>query len=77
MNLPDDVFFYFKHQLEFKDTLNELKTIIIRSFFNINVDLENMMYLSNHDNILYKCININSLNITPKQILNTIKYIKI
>ena len=74
MNLPDDVlFFYFKHQLDFKDVINELKNIIIKSFFNISVGLENMIYL--HDNILYKCININNLNITPKHILNTIKII--
>ena len=76
MNLPDDVLikiYYFKHQLDFKDVINELKSIIIKSFFNISVGLENMCYL--HDNLLYKCININNLNITSKQILNTIKII--
>ena len=78
MNLPDDVLikiYYFKHQLDFKDVINELKIIIIKSFFNISVGLENMMYISKEDNILYKCINIMNLNITSKQILNTIKII--
>ena len=78
MNLPDDVLikiYYFKHQLDFKDVLNEFKNIVIKSFFNISAGFENMMYISKEDNILYKCINIMNLNITSKQILNTIKII--
>ena len=78
MNLPNDVLikiYYFKHQLDFKDVLNEFKKIIIKSFFNISAGFENMMYISKEDNILYKCINIMNLNITSKQILNTIKII--
>ena len=78
MDLPDDVLikiYYFKHQLDFKDVLNEFKQIIIKSFFNISAGFENMMYISKEDNILYKCINIMNLNITSKQILNTIKII--
>ena len=78
MNLPNDVLikiYYFKHQLDFKDVLNEFKNIIIKSFFNISAGFENMMYISKEDNILYKCINIMNLNITSKQILNTIKII--
>ena len=74
--LPKEIqykIYYFKHQLDFKDVINELKSIIIKSFLNISVGLENMCYL--HDNLLYKCININNLNITSKQILNTIKHI--
>ena len=78
MDLPDDVLikiYYFKHQLDFKDVINELKSIIIKSFFNISAGLENMCYLSKENNILYKCINIMNLNATSKQILNTIKII--
>ena len=34
MNLPNDVLikiYYFKHQLDFKDVINELKSIIIKN----------------------------------------------
>ena len=57
MYLPDDVLikiYYFKHQLYFKDVINEFKKILIKSFFNISVGFENMMYISKEDNILYK-----------------------
>ena len=78
MNLPNDVLikiYYFKHQLDFKDVMKEFKKITIRCFFNISAGLENMCYLSKENNILYKCINIMSLNATSKQILNAIKNI--
>ena len=45
-------------------------------FFNIDLNLANMLYL-NHEKMLVKCVNVNNLNITSTQILNTIKYIKI
>ena len=75
MDLPDDVLikiYYFKHQLDFKDVMKELRKIVIRCFFNIDVGLADMLYF-HHDNFLCKCININNLGITSKQILNTIK----
>ena len=78
MNLPDDVLikiYYFKHQLDFKDVMKELKKKQFDVFFNISAGLENMCYLSKENNILYKCINIMNLNATSKQILNAIKNI--
>ena len=74
--LPNDIkykIYEYKHQLDFKDVMKELKKIVIRCFFNIDVGLVNMCYLSKENNILCKCINIMNLNATPKQILNTIK----
>ena len=73
--LPHEVLYkvyMYKHQLEYKDTMDELKKITIRCFFNINLNLANMLYL-NHDKFLVTCININNVHITSKQILNTIK----
>ena len=78
MYLPDDVLhiiYKYKHQLEYSDIMDELKKITIRCFFNINLKIANMVY-QNQDKILVKCININNLHVTSKQILNTIKIIK-
>ena len=77
MNLPDNVLYIiykYKHQLEYSDIMDELKQITIRCLFNINLNIANMVYL-NHDKILVKCIDINNLHVTSKQILNTIKNI--
>ena len=77
-SLPEEIeyiIYKYKHQLDFKDVMKELKKLTIRCFFNISAGLENMCYLSKENNILYKCINIMNLNATSKQILNTIKKI--
>ena len=76
--LPDDVLYLiyqYKHNIEFNDVMKELKQIIIRCFFNIDVGLADMLYFR-HDKFLCKCININNLGIASKQILNTIKKIQ-
>ena len=76
--LPNDIknkIYEYKHQLEFIEVMKEFKKIVIRCFFNIDVGLVNMCYLSKENNILYKCINIMNLNATSKQILNAIKNI--
>ena len=75
-SLPEEIeyiIYKYKHQLDFKDVMKELKKLTIRCFFNISAGLENMCYLSKENNILYKCINIMNLNATSKQILNAIK----
>ena len=77
MNLPNEILYLiyqYKHNIEFNDVMNELKKITIRCFFNIDVGLADMLYF-HHDKFLCKCININNLDITSKQILNTIKII--
>ena len=77
-SLPEEIeyiIYKYKHQLDFKDVMKELKKLTIRCFFNISAGLENMCYLSKENNILYKCINIMNLNATSKQILNAIKNI--
>ena len=77
-NLPYEVLYKiyeYKHQLEYKDVINELKNIKITCCFTINLNIANMVYL-NHDKFFVKCINIDNVYITSKQILNTIKYDK-
>ena len=74
-SLPEEIqytIYKYTHQLEYSDIMGELKQITIRCFFNINLNTANMVYL-NHDKILVKCIDINNLHVTSKQILNTIK----
>ena len=41
-------------------------------FFNINVNIVNMVY-RNHDNFFVKCLDTDNLCTTPKRILNAIK----
>ena len=49
---------------------------MITFFCNINLNIANMAYL-NQDKFFVKCINIDNVYITSKQILNTIKYNKL
>ena len=74
-NLPNEILYLvyqFKHNIEFNGVMKEFLKITIRCFFNIDVGLADMLYF-HHDKFLCKCININNLGITSKQILNTIK----
>jgi len=67
--LPDDVLYIiykYKHQLEYKHVIDQLKHYRIKCFFNIN--------LNNHVYLFTSCLDINNINAPPKRILNCIKY---
>ena len=63
----------YKHQLEYKNVIDELTNIRIKCFFYIyiNVNIVNMVY-RNHDHFCVKCLHTDNLCTTPKRILNTI-----
>ena len=76
-SLPEDVLYTiykYKHQLEYKHIIDDLKKLRIESFFRIDLYFNNMVYC-NHSNLIVKCIDINNICAPPKRILNTIKYL--
>ena len=67
--LPDDVLYIiykYKHQLEYKHVIDQLKYFRIKCFFNID--------FSNHCILFISCLDINNICAPPKRILNSIKY---
>ena len=77
--LPNELqykIYEYKHNIGFNDVMKEFKKMTIRCFFNIDVGLADMLYF-HHGNFFCKCININNLGVTPKEILNTIKKLNI
>ena len=67
--LPEEIqytIYKYKHQLEYKHIIDELKNLRIKCFFNIDY--------CNHYNLFVTCLDINNICAPPKRILNTIKY---
>ena len=77
-NLPDDVIqqiCFYKHNLEYSAVMDQLLQAKINVYFNIGLKQSTIMcYVKN--NIKYLLLNVNELNVTPTQFLNTIKYYK-
>ena len=73
--LPNDVemlIYYYKHNLEYIDVLNELLQAKINVFYNISLKASRIMcYIIN--NKKYLSTNVNDLNVSSSQLLNTIK----
>ena len=75
-NLPDDVIqhiYLYKHNLEYVNVMNQLLQAKIHVYFNISLEQCRVMYfVTNH--IKHLSLNVNELNVTPTQLLYTIKY---
>ena len=74
-SLPDDILnkiFKYKHQLEFKDILNELTQIRIncRYMFSLSF-VKSATYLSHHNKVK-PCIDINNIDVEYYEILDII-----
>ena len=73
--LPNDVemlIYYYKHNLEYIDVLNELLQAKINVFYDISLKQSRIMcYVIN--NKKYSSTNVNDLNVSSSQSLNTIK----
>ena len=74
-SLPDDILnkiFKYKHQLEFKDILNELTQIRIncRYMFSLSF-VKSATYLSHHNKVK-PCIDINNIDVEYYEILDLI-----
>ena len=75
-NLPDDVIqqiYFYQHNLEFVEVMNQLLREQINVYFNISSTQCRVMYFVKH-NIEYLSLNVNELNATPTHILYTIQY---
>ncbi len=77
-NLPDDVIqqiYFYKHNMEYVNVMDQLLQAKINVYFNISLKQSRIMcYVKN--NIKYLSLDVNNINVTPKQLLNTIKYYK-
>ena len=61
--LSDDVLYIiykYKHELEFKHIIDELKLFRVKCFFNID--------LNTHRHLFIKCLDINNIEAPPKRI---------
>ena len=80
-SLPEEIqytIYEYIHQLNYKNIIDQLKSIIIKSLkmdFDINVRMFGTMGYRNDYNLFLKCLAIDSLSVTSAQILNTIKII--
>ena len=77
-NLPDDVIhqiYLYKHNLEFVNVMDQLLQAKINVYFDTSLEQCRVMYYV-RNNITYLSLNVNELNVTPTQLLNTIKYYK-
>ena len=77
-NLPNDIIqeiYFCKHNLEYIDVMNELLQAKINVFYDISLKQSRIMcYVIN--NKKYSSTNVNDLNVSSSQLLNTIKFNK-
>ena len=78
--LPNEIkykIYEYIHQLNYKDIIDQLKSITIKCLkmdFDINVRMFGTMGYRNDDNLFYKCLAFDCLSpLTSAHILKTIK----
>ena len=74
-NLPNDIIqeiYFYKHNLEYIDVMNELLQAKINVFYDISLKQSRIMcyVISNKK---YSSTNVNDLNVSSSQLLNTVK----
>ena len=77
-NLPDNVIqqiFEYKHNMQYVNVMNELLQAKINVYYNLDLLQCRVMYFVKN-NIKYLTLDVNNINVTPKQLLNVIKYYK-
>ena len=77
-NLPDDVIqqiYFYKHNLEYVNVMGQLLQAKINVYYNFSLIQCRVMYFIKN-NIKYLTLDVNNINVTPKQLLNVIKYYK-
>ena len=68
-----DIIYKYKHQLKFKDVMNELIDHKIRCKYNFAMDALKYMFYVNNDGVRVSCIDVSSINVFAYEILNEIK----
>ena len=77
-NLPDDVtqqIYFYKHNMEYVNVMDELLQAKINVYYNFSLIQCRVIYFIKKD-IKYLTLDVNNINVTPKQLLNVIKYYK-
>ena len=77
-NLPDDVtqqIYFYKHNMEYVNVMDQLLQAKINVYYNFSLIQCRVMYFVKND-IKYLTLDVNNINVTPKQLLNVIKYYK-
>ena len=77
-NLPDDVtqqIYCYKHNMEYVNVMDQLLQAKINVYYNFSLIQCRVMYFVKND-IKYLTLDVNNINVTPKQLLNVIKYYK-
>ena len=80
MNLPEDtqdVIYQCRHQLEFKDVLDELIQHEINCKYNVAIDMLRYIFHVDHCGIRVCSIDVSSIDVFPHEILYIIKTKKI
>ena len=74
--LPDDIIYKiynYKHQLEYKNTMNELLSKRIRCRYDLTLSAVRQMRYRNHHGLLVKCIELDSIDVSSFELLKIIK----
>ena len=75
-SLPDDVLdkiFKYKHEIEFKDVLNELIQHKINCRFNVTIGMLTYMFYVNEEGVQIPSIELSDIEIFSFEILNRIR----
>ena len=76
MTLPEDVLdtiYKYKHQIEFKDVLNELIQHKINCRFNVTIDMLTYMFYYNSDGVRIYSVDVSAIDVFGFEILNRIR----
>jgi hypothetical protein len=74
--LPDDIIYKiynYKHQLEYKNTMNELLSKRIRCRYDLTLSAVRQMKYRNHYGLLVKCIELDNIDVSSFELLKIIK----
>jgi hypothetical protein len=68
-----DTIYRFKHNLEFKEVMNELTQVRIYTKYNFSLMFCLLATFRGNDGQTYKCVNINNIECNGKELLKIIK----
>ena len=73
--LPEDIqykIYKYKHQLEYKDVMDDLLQKRILCRYNLSLSAVRRMMYCSHDGVLVTCLNIDNIDVISSEILKVI-----
>jgi uncharacterized cysteine cluster protein YcgN (CxxCxxCC family) len=73
--LPDDILYkiyYMKHQLEYKNTMDELLSKRIRCRYDLTLSAVRQMKYRNKSGFLVKCIELDNIDVSSFELIKII-----